>query len=123
MSTPPVNAPALVLDDDPRLKDTGWIIASLVNGWPAYRRVGRTVYFRIRNLNGAARTDDRFSTVPTGFIPAGADGGVAMFGSGYISRAVRVDTLGQVAIAGSVTADGPGREMSIQWLTDQSFPI
>lgn len=29
MSTPPVNAPALVLGDDPRIRDTGWVSLNL----------------------------------------------------------------------------------------------
>lgn len=130
MSTPPVNAPALVLEDDPRLADTGWVPLDFLNGWtasghpssttPAYRRVGRTVFIRMRNLNGVAATANAVAQLPYGLWPPSADGGLVMIGGNV--RVAQVGSTGLLSIVNAAGRDGVGAATTISYLTEQGLP-
>ena len=110
--------------------DTGWRSATLQNGWaaagasanvnPAVRRVGRTVYVRLRNLDGAAATNQTAMTLPAGFVPPSADGGVGYVGGQF--RVISVFTNGTLNVPNGQGVAGLGAAMSIALLTDQAWP-
>lgn len=111
-------------------QDTGWRLLELINGWtnngasaavsPAYRRIGKIVYIRVRNLSGASATSAIFAVLPTGFIPPSADGGVVAFGSSVIP--VSSTSTGNLFASGAVGSSGVGAAMSFGLITEQAFP-
>lgn len=142
MSTPPSNAPALVLADDPRLRDTGWIGLSPAQDWELsiagalcdVRRIGVTTHLRIRlqlkaasPLVGASRAGRRLLLVlPSAFsTEAYATVGAASAVAGTVSVLLSsLSNLTQIHVgAGTGTwAAGDSIEGVLSWTTAAPFP-
>lgn len=122
MSTPPITAPGLTLEDDPRFYDSGWRTFTPINGWAGTvkaRRLGLVVHFACFGLTGSAKTSNVFANLGAYF---GTDGVsyVPLFGYASPNGSQQQAT---VTSAGLVESPATGMlYVAGTWLTRPAIP-
>lgn len=121
---------SIAATDGMKIYDTGWRVLPLESGWansgasatvgPAIRRIGNVVHVRTRNLTGQDATSPTVMTLPVGFQPEAADGGLAMIGGTIY--AASVNTAGALNIIGAHGQPGVGAQGSFTYITGNPWP-
>lgn len=108
--------------------DTGWrdLTAGLLNGWVAtnlnIRRVGSTVFLRMYNMDGTAKTSDIMYALGGGFRPSTFLYIPSYVGSPGGPGFLLMESTGNVRNAGGQTKYATGAYVEHVWSTLDTWP-